>query len=177
MKIAVYCSSCDLKNKKITGASVDLVKELVRNDITIVYGGSNCGIMGKVADTAMENGGKVIGVSVDIPTIAAVHEDNLTECILAKDMPERRSRMIELADGFIALPGGPGTLDEISEVMCYASLDIINKPVILYNIDGFYDSLRTLIERMNAEGMNAKKNLSNIHFADSQEEIMKLLTK
>ena len=177
MKVAVYCSSNEVKNKNILIKTRALLKIFADNDIDIVYGGSNCGLMGFVADTALEYGAKVTGVTVQIPRITAVQHNGLTAQIFAADMPERRNKMYTLSDAFITLPGGPGTLDEVSEVICYSTLELDNKPVIIFNIDGYYDYLKKQFEVMIEENMCNPAHLKDVYFVNNEDEIIEILKK
>ena len=125
---------------------------LADNNIGLVYGGAKIGIMGAVADGVLSNGGEVIGV---IPTFLSVKEvahDGLTELIEVETMHQRKTKMNQLCDGVIALPGGFGTLEELFEMLTWAQLGLHRKPIGLLNTDGFYSDLVAMIQNMVAKG-------------------------
>jgi uncharacterized protein (TIGR00730 family) len=150
-RLAVFCGSSNGASQAYKEGAIQLGKELARRDITLVYGGSSLGIMGTVANTVLESGGQVIGV---IPTMLEEKEishPHLTELIVVRSMHERKAKMVELADGFIALPGGMGTLEEFFEVLTWAQLGLHQKPCGILNIDHYYDLLLSFINYMNTE--------------------------
>ena len=139
--ICVYCGSSTGKNPAFAQAAVALAQEMCSRDIGLVYGGAAVGIMGTVADAVIDAGGKAVGV---IPKSLAVKElahENLAELHVVASMHERKAMMAELADGFIALPGGWGTLEEIFEILTWAQLGFHDKPCGLLNTAGYYDGL------------------------------------
>lgn len=144
--ICVYCGSSQGQNPAYSRAAIQLAKALCERDIGLVFGGGAVGIMGIVADAMLENGGEVTGV---IPKALAVKElahYGLTELHVVASMHERKAMMAELADGFIALPGGWGTLEEIFEMLTWAQLGFHEKPCGLLNIDGYYNDLIGFLE-------------------------------
>ncbi|ETS29394.1 MULTISPECIES: TIGR00730 family Rossman fold protein [Photorhabdus] len=146
--IAVYCGSSLGISEIYKENAIIFAKELVKRDITLIYGGASVGIMGTVADTVLETGGKVIGV---IPTLLEEREishKNLTELYVVETMHQRKNKMIELAEGFVALPGGFGTLEEFSEVFTWSQIGLHTKPCGILNINNFYDPLITMINKM-----------------------------
>ena len=146
MNIAVYCGSASGNRPSFTEGAKALGSWIAQNGHTLVYGGSRTGLMGATADAVLAGGGKVIGVIPDVKLIQERRHPGLTECIETKDMAERKQKMIELADAYVALPGGPGTLDEISEVICLARLGIENKACVLFDTDGYYKDLKKIFE-------------------------------
>ncbi|MCR8655823.1 LOG family protein [Paenibacillus endoradicis] len=149
--IAVYCGSSMGASEVYRDAAIKLGKELVRRKLTLVYGGASVGIMGIVADTVLQEGGEVIGV---IPTLLEQREishHGLTELIKVDNMHERKHKMIELADGFIALPGGPGTMEEFFEVFTWSQIGLHQKPCGLLNVNGYYDHLLSFFDHMQQE--------------------------
>ena len=138
---------------------------MAENGHTLVYGAGNAGMMGAVSDGVIENGGKVIGVTPNFFVKAEVTRDDLTELIVPENMHERKAVMIELGDAFIALPGGTGTLDEISEVIALkrlGKLGEINKPVMIYNVEGYYNRLFEYFDDMLASDYCEETDRSNI---------------
>ena len=145
-KICVYCGSSPGKNPAYVLAATRLAKELCKRNIGLVYGGAAVGVMGAVANAVLDAGGEVVGV---IPRSFAVKElahDKLSELHVVASMHERKAMMAELSDGFIALPGGWGTLEEIFEILTWAQLGFHNKPCGLLNIEGYYDTLKGFLE-------------------------------
>jgi len=148
MNIAVYCGSGFGKNPRYVQVAQELGTWIGENGHTLVYGGSSVGLMGVISQAVMDAGGDVIGVEPQFFIDAGVAQHDLTELIVVETMAERRAAMIERADAFIALPGGVGTLEEISEIMCRIRLRLTVAPCILVNIDGFYDAFATLLDEM-----------------------------
>lgn len=171
MNIAVYCGSSFGNRPEIVEKTVELGKWIADNGYGLVFGASNEGLMGTVANTVLDCGGSVLGVSPDVPGIREKKHPNLTECILTKTMSERRNIMIDRADAYIALPGGPGTLDEITEVICLARLNVKRRPCILYNILGYYDSLKAIFDEMEEFEFVEKGALPFVLVSDDLEEI------
>ena len=175
MNIAVYCGSTP-GNKEIFREDIRKLGNWIgSHGHTLVYGGSNTGIMGAIADSVLESGGKVIGVIPDVPVIKARRHPDLTECIETDTMAERKTKMIELADAFIALPGGIGTYDEITEILSLSSLDIIKGPVIFYNTEGYYDLMKALLDNIVANGFGKEEYFSKALFSNNLEEIEKCI--
>ncbi|MBD2805575.1 TIGR00730 family Rossman fold protein [Xenorhabdus sp. ZM] len=146
--IAVYCGSSLGVSEIYKESAVFFANELVKRDITLIYGGASVGIMGTVADTVLQAGGKAIGV---IPTLLEEREishKHLSELHVVETMHQRKSKMIELADGFVALPGGFGTLEEFSEVFTWSMIGLNSKPCGILNINRFYDPLISMIDKM-----------------------------
>ncbi|GAB7388376.1 TIGR00730 family Rossman fold protein [Bacillaceae bacterium] len=150
-KIAVFCGSSNgASNVYIEGAK-KLGKELAKRNIALVYGGASVGVMGAVADAVLDEGGCVIGVIPGFLEKREISHKNLSELIIVDTMHERKAKMAELADGFIALPGGPGTLEEFFEVFTWAQLGLHQKPIGLLNINRYFDPLIELIHHMSKE--------------------------
>ncbi|MFB6804624.1 TIGR00730 family Rossman fold protein [Peribacillus butanolivorans] len=149
--LAVFCGSSKGASTVYLEAAKKLGKELAKRNITLVYGGACVGIMGAVADSVLEAGGKVIGVMPSFLEKREISHKNLTELIVVDSMHERKAKMGELADGFIALPGGPGTLEEFFEIFTWAQLGLHHKPCGLLNINHYYDPLVALFNHMSDE--------------------------
>lgn len=152
MNIAVYCASAEGNSPEILRFAYEAGRQIAAHGHTLVYGGSTGGLMGAVADGALEGGGRVIGVEPDIPLIREHQHPGITEVIFSRSMAERRSKMIELSDGFIALPGGTGTLDEISEVICLKSLGKIRGGVVLADVCSFWQPFVQMCAHMENTG-------------------------
>ena len=177
MRIAVYCGSRDGNGPEYLAKAEELGRWIGKNGHELVYGGSQGGLMGAVADAALQCGAAVTGVQPDIPLIKARCHPGLTTLIQTKTMAERRSEMIRLSDAFVALPGGVGTLDEISEVLSLASLDIVQGPVVFVNTLGYYDRLRAFTQDMVERGFAEKEYFDRVLFSDDAEEIGRFLEK
>ena len=128
--------------------------------------------MGEIAKSVLEAGGNVTGVEPQFFMDEGFQYDGLTELIVTKDMSERKNEMIELGDAFIAFPGGTGTLEEISEIMSKVSLKQLDAPCILYNLNGFYQDLKALLNHMIEMGLSSKERQEGIYFVDSLDQII-----
>lgn len=150
-KLAVFCGSSNGASNVYIEEAKKLGKELAKRNIALVYGGASVGIMGAVADSVLAEGGTVIGVMPSFLDKREISHKNLSELIIVDTMHERKAKMAELADGFIALPGGPGTLEEFFEIFTWAQLGLHQKPCGLLNINHYYDPLITLFNHMTEE--------------------------
>ncbi|MBZ9730515.1 TIGR00730 family Rossman fold protein [Salegentibacter sp. JZCK2] len=170
--IAVFCASSEGNDEKIYTESYRLGKVLAQKSIKLVFGGSKLGLMGQVAAGTLQNGGEVIGVIPDfLKTKEVVHTD-LTELITTKDMHERKLKMHELSDGFIALPGGFGTFEELFEIVTWGQLGLHQNPIGLLNINGFYDDLIEMLKTMVRKGLLRKENFDLLLIAENIEELL-----
>lgn len=156
-RIAVYCGSAAGASEIYRHEAVKFARVLVEQGITLVYGGASVGIMGTVADTVLREGGQAIGVIPALLEGREIAHKNLTELHRVSTMHERKSKMIELADGFVALPGGFGTLEEFAEVFTWSQIGLHQKPVGLMNINNYYDPLLSLINKMTDEQFMQEK--------------------
>lgn len=150
-RIAVFCGSSNGASPVYKEEAVRLGKELAKRGITLVYGGASVGIMGTVADAVLEEGGQVIGVIPKMLEDREISHRGLTELIIVDSMHERKTKMSDLADGFIALPGGPGTLEEFFEIFTWAQLGLHQKPCGILNVNGYYDLLVSFFDHMNEQ--------------------------
>lgn len=146
--LAVFCGSSNGASDAYGEGAVQLGKELAKQEITLIYGGASVGMMGSVANAVIENGGQVIGVIPKMLEDREISHPNLTKLFVVQSMHERKAKMAELADGFIALPGGPGTLEEFMEVFTWAQLGEHQKPCGLLNINHYYDPLVSFFNHM-----------------------------
>jgi hypothetical protein len=149
--ICVYCGSSPGRVEAYADAARSLAAALVERNIRLVYGGAGVGIMGVLADKVLELGGEVVGVIPEALVKMEVAHDNLTELHVTGSMHERKMLMAELSDGFIALPGGIGTLEEIFEIWTWTQLGLHQKPCGLLNIAGYYDALIGFLDHAAAE--------------------------
>lgn len=151
-RIAVFCGSNPGNDPAYLDAATRLSVALVGRGLELVYGGAEVGLMGAVADAALANGGRVIGVMPKALADKEIAHNGLTDLHVVNSMHERKALMADLADGFIALPGGVGTLEEIFEIWTWAQLGYHNKPLAFLNIAGFYDPLCAFLDHQSAEG-------------------------
>jgi len=147
-KVSVFCASSHKVDQKYFDVAEQLADILVKNNITTVYGGGAVGLMGRLADVAMQKKGKVIGIIPRFMLDVEWGHNNITDLIVVKDMHDRKKKLIEDIDAVIVLPGGSGTLEEAMEVITLKRLGKFTKPIIFINTDGFYDSLFQLFEKM-----------------------------
>jgi uncharacterized protein (TIGR00730 family) len=150
--IAVYCGASSGANPLYADAARALGQVLVEHNIGLVYGGGNVGLMGVIADEVLRLGGDVTGVIPHALVQREVGHTGLTRIFVVKDMHERKAMMAELSDGFIAMPGGMGTLEELFEMLTWSQLGIHAKPVGVMNVNGFFDGLVGFIGHLHAEG-------------------------
>ncbi|KPC73839.1 LOG family protein YvdD [Thermoactinomyces vulgaris] len=155
-RICVYAGSNPGNKPLYREAARELGKCLAMRGIELVYGGSRLGLMGAVAETALAGGGRVIGVMPTALFRGEMVHQSLTQLIEVADMHERKAKMMELSDGFIALPGGYGTLEEVFEVLSWGQLGIHKKPIGLLNIDGYYEPVLDMIQKAVSEGFFPK---------------------
>jgi len=170
--VCVFLGSSTGSNPSNAEATVAMAKELVRRDITVVYGGGNVGLMGLLADTTLAAGGRVIGIIPrNLFTREVAHQD-LTELIETDTMHERKALMYERSDAFAALPGGFGTLDELAEISTWRQLGTHTKPVGLLDVDGYYQSLLAWLDRVVDDGLLSADNRSMLHSAATPGELL-----
>lgn len=170
--VCVYCASSTGTSGAVVEATVALGVLLAERGIELVYGGGSVGLMGLVADTVMGAGGRVTGI---IPTglfPKEVGHAGITELVEVDSMHARKAEMIRRADGFIALPGGFGTLEELAEVLTWGQLGIHQKPVGLVNVDGFYDGLLAFFDRCIGDGILKGKNRQLLIDRTSPHELL-----
>lgn len=175
--IAVYCGSSVGASPIYREMAVQLGKELVKRGLTLVYGGAKVGIMGIVADTVLEGGGEVIGVIPSLLEQREISHQGLTKLYNVETMHERKQLMIELADGFIALPGGPGTMEEFFEVFTWSQIGLHQKPCGLLNVNGYYNHLISFFEHMQQEQFLAEKYFKMKLVASEPAELLNLFDK
>ena len=174
-KLAIYCGSAPGSDPAFADMARALVREMATRGIDMVYGGGRLGLMGIIADTMLEAGGKVYGV---IPQALVDHEvahTGLTELTTVANMHERKAKMTELCDGFVALPGGIGTLDELFEAWTWNALGYHAKPFCLLNVEGFWDGMIEFIEHAHRSGFLSKSRRNQLLVAQTPEEALKLL--
>lgn len=169
MHISVFCGASLPHSEQITEAARQLGRGIARGGHTLLYGGSNLGLMGVTSGAALQEGGRVVGV---IPTFFSddiIHSQPVSELVRVRTLAERKEYLIAHSDAFVALPGGIGTLDEVLEVMVANQLHHLGKPMILLNCGGYYNPFLAQLDAMRAEGL--LRSAAGLVSADSVEEI------
>jgi uncharacterized protein (TIGR00730 family) len=170
--VAVFCGS-SLGNDPIYLETATAVgRRLAERGIGVVYGGGHVGLMGAVADAAMDAGGTVTGVIPRALQKREQSDDDITELILVETMHERKTIMAERSDAFLALPGGPGTLEEITEQWTWAQLGIHSKPCAFLNVAGYYDPLVAMVATMRETGFTQRRHTELIRFGTDLDAIV-----
>lgn len=172
-RIAVFCGSSSGHNDIYRQTAVLLGKYLVENRIGLVYGGGRVGLMGVLADTVMDGQGEVIGVIPNLLRHEEVAHKKITQMIVTRKMSKRKVKISKLVDGYIALPGGFGTMDELFEALTLGQLAIEEKPVGILNINGFFEPMLKQLELMVREGFLHPENQSMLLVSDSVEGLFK----
>ena len=175
MNITVYLGALFGNDPEFLSAVKELGTWIGKSGNSLVYGGSKTGLMGELAQSVLDVGGEVTGVEPQFFVDADYQHNGLTELIVTKDMAERKAKMIELGEAFIAFPGGTGTLEEIAEVMSKVSLKHIKAPCILYNLNGYYNSLKELLNHMTEKGLSSAERQEGIFFADNLAQIKEII--
>ncbi|GAA4384846.1 TIGR00730 family Rossman fold protein [Hymenobacter koreensis] len=170
--IAVYCGSSAGLDPRFTEQATFTGQAFAQRGITLVFGGGKVGLMGAVADAVMQNGGRAIGVIPDFLKQKEVAHMGLTELEVVETMHQRKLRMADLSDGFIALPGGFGTLEELFEVLTWGQLGLHHKPVGVLNVAGFYDGLLHLLDHMTQQGLLRPENRQMLLVATTIDELL-----
>ncbi|MHC1782600.1 MAG: TIGR00730 family Rossman fold protein [Anaerolineaceae bacterium] len=172
-QICVYCGSSPGSRPEYIEAARKLGKTLAERKITLVYGGSNVGLMGLLARAALDSGGDVVGVITKQFVELDVAFTELPELIVVDTMHERKTRMAELADGFIALPGGLGTLEELFEILTWSQLGLHKKPCGLLNVQGYYDKLGEFLDHAVAEKFIAEESRRMVMVDEDAEDLLR----
>ncbi|AXH09543.1 TIGR00730 family Rossman fold protein [Malaciobacter halophilus] len=175
MRIAVFCGSSEGNNKKYLEDIKALGEFFAKNNIELVYGGGKVGLMGAIANSVMENGGKVYGVIPEKLQEKELAHTGITKLKIVKDMHERKAEMAANADAFIAFAGGAGTLEEIFEVWTWAQLGFHTKPCVFFNTNGFYDSLFEMMDNMVKQGFLKEEYVNMLIKTDDKHEMLELI--
>ncbi|MCJ2146854.1 TIGR00730 family Rossman fold protein [Bacillus paralicheniformis] len=170
--VCVYSGSNMGADPAYKKKAAELGVYIAEKGLRLVYGGSRMGLMGVIADTVLKNGGEVVGVMPKGLFTGEIVHQQLTELIEVSGMHERKAKMSELADGFVAMPGGFGTFEELFEVLCWAQIGIHKKPIGLYNVNGYFDPLLKMLEYSVQEGFSNESHLQLIHASASPAELI-----
>lgn len=171
-RIAVYCGSRDGAKPIFKREAKTLGTALAKEKLGLVYGGATVGLMGELANAVMASGGEVIGVMPEVLIAREITAHHITKVIETSSMHERKQQMIDLADGFIAMPGGPGTMEEWFEVVTWAKIGLHKKPIGLLNTDGFYDGLIQFLATMEENGFLSAKERSQLIIEHTSERLI-----
>ena len=171
MRITVFCGANNGKSELYKENAIELGKWIANKNHTLVYGGGKIGLMGVIADTVLENNGEVIGIMPQCWVDREISHTGITEFVIVDDMSERKTQLVDLGDAFIALPGGPGTLEEISQVISWVRVGKKDAPCILMNVNGYYDFLEQYFDKMVEDGFLTKEDRKRTLFTDSIDEM------
>ena len=175
MNIAVYCAASKSNCTAFDTKKEELGKWMAKHNHTLVYGGGNTGLMGVVATAVMNEGGEVIGVMPQFFVDREIAKQDITKLHIVDTMSQRKNQIIALSEVYIALPGGPGTLEEISEVVSWVRVGQTNGICIFYNMEGYYDHLEAFFDIMVEKNLLSKEDRRQIHFAKTLAEIEELI--
>lgn len=174
-KVCVYCSSSSKIDKQYIEAGKDLGRILAKHNLELVYGGGSVGLMGVLADTVLENGGKVIGVIPEFMCEVEWQHKGITELILTKTMHERKEKMAQMADAIVALPGGCGTLEELLEIITWKQLGIHSLPIVIVNTNNYYKHLIAQLQQSADEMFMRPEHLKMWQVINSPEELIEAI--
>ena len=173
-RICVYCGANPGNDPAFRAAAETLAESLARQGLGLVYGGASVGLMGALADTMLQAGGEVIGVIPRVLVEREVAHAGLSELRVVESMHQRKAAMAELADGFIALPGGFGTLEEIFEILTWSQLGLHRKPCGLLNVNGYYRGLVEFLDRAVDSGLLREENRRMLLVAETPARLLDL---
>jgi len=174
-RLAVYCGSASGSSAVFADATHATAKAMVSQNVDLVYGGGRLGLMGLIADSVLEGGGRVYGVIPQALVDIEVAHLGLTELHTVANMHERKARMTDLADAFLALPGGIGTLDELFEAWSWNALGYHKKPFCLLNVEGYWDGMITFIDHATESGFLSASRRQQLLVAETPEEALEKL--
>ena len=175
MNITVYLGANPGNDPALKTAVRELGTWIGKSGNALVYGGSKAGLMGELAESVLDAGGEVTGVEPQFFIDAGFEYDRITRLIVTQDMSERKAEMIRLGEAFIAFPGGTGTLEEISEIMSKICLGHLHAPCIIYNLNGYYDALKDLLQHMIDLDLSSEEKQQGIYFVKDLPEIIAVL--
>jgi len=172
MKICVYCASSTKINTAFFKATEALAKELVKEQVQVVYGGGGVGLMGQLADTVLAEGGEIQGVMPQFMNEVEWGHKGVVDFIYTETMHERKAKLINGVDAVIALAGGTGTLEELLEAITLKKLGLFTKPIIILNTNGYYDPLKEMLERCAEERFMRVQHLEMWSFVEKPEDVL-----
>jgi uncharacterized protein (TIGR00730 family) len=175
--ICVYCGSSGKIDPRYINAAYEMGAVLAARGINLVYGAGSTGLMGAVANGALENSGDVVGVIPEIFNTPTLAHKNLTRLEIVPDMHVRKARMAELSDAFIALPGGFGTMEELFEILTWAQIGLHQKPVGILNVCGYFDPLLEMIGKAKQEGFIYREHQALLSSTDEPRSLLDALLK
>lgn len=175
MKICVYCASSSKIDKSFFDATEKLAIEFVKENIEVVYGGGATGLMGKLADTIIDNGGKIKGIMPKFMHEVEWAHKGVTDFELTETMHERKAKFLVNIDGLVTLAGGSGTLEELLETISLKRLGLYTKPIVILNTNGYYNPLRQMLENCVSENFMHEKHLDMWSFVDEPEQVIPAL--
>ena len=174
--ISIFCGAHEGKNPEYAKAAKLVAEYIAKKGINVVFGGGNVGLMKIISDTALDNGVKVLGISLKSLHALELANPRLNEIVVSETLLDRKDKFMSRSDAFIVLPGGVGSLDELAEIMARNQLGIINKPVGILNTEGYYDDLLKWFSKAVDEGFISSENLKELLVSDSPEELVEMIT-
>ena len=174
--ISIFCGAHEGKNPAYARAAKLVAEYIAKKGINVVFGGGNVGLMKIISDTALDNGVKVLGISLKSLHALELANPRLNEIVVSETLLDRKDKFMSRSDAFIVLPGGVGTLDELAEIMASNQLGIINKPVGILNTEGYYDDLLKWFSKAVDEGFISSENLKELLVSNSPEELVEMIT-
>ncbi len=175
MNVCVFCGSSTGKNPVFAQTAAELGVLLAENSHSLVYGGGKVGLMGVIADAVLNKGGEVIGIIPKFLMDREVGHSGVTKLEVVQSMHQRKQRMADLSDAFVAMPGGWGTLEEVAEILTWRQLGLITNPVILLNVNNFFGPLIAQLNGMVDEGFVRKEYMNNLRIASTPKEVLSLI--
>ena len=174
--ISIFCGAHEGKNPAYAKAAKLVAEYIAKKGINVVFGGGNVGLMKIISDTALDNGVKVLGISLESLHALELANPRLDEIVVSETLLDRKDKFMSRSDAFIVLPGGVGSLDELAEIMASNQLGIINKPVGILNTEGYYDDLLKWFSKAVDEGFISSENLKELLVSNSPEELVEMIT-
>ena len=174
--ISIFCGAHEGKNPEYAKAAKLVAEYIAKKGINVVFGGGNVGLMKIISDTALDNGVKVLGISLKSLHALELANPRLNEIVVSETLLDRKDKFMSRSDAFIVLPGGVGSLDELAEIMASNQLGIINKPVGILNTEGYYDDLLKWFSKAVDEGFISSENLKELLVSNSPEELVEMIT-
>ena len=159
--LTIFCSSSNLLDQKYYNLAEQIGKFLSNNKISIIYGGGKVGMMGKISHSAINSGGKVIGIIPKFLSSIEIIDLNITKTIIVNNMSERKKKLFEMGNGFLILPGGSGTIEEATEIISWLILGLHNKPIIIFNFENYWDPLIKMYDN-SLKNKFGNKNLQSV---------------